>query len=434
MNPHDKLASARLLAVNRMPYFRTAILSLLPRQAPGLGTFGVTRNGIMLWDPAAIEAWTVREAAGVIIHEALHLMRNHADRREAMGADPKAWNCAADLEINDDLQAAKLDLPGDGLFPDKVGMEEGLTAEEYYHLLPRQPSGDGDQGDPQQGGQQREGDDEGKDGDGEQGQGNSVAEALGVEPGVGAGECGGCAGNPMDAEADIPDEAPGRSDAELARIRRQTAEAVRQEAEKGRGNVPGSLVRWADAYLSPPKVSWQQKLQRAVRGAIAYRAGAVDMRYNWPSRRQAGIGYGMGRPVLPALRAPVPRVAVAVDTSGSMGTDELQEAVAECNGILKTVGAEIDFVACDCRIQDAGKVRHWKQLVDRLKGGGGTDFRPIMERFNLQRPRPDIVVVATDGCGPAPAEEPPYKVIWLLVGPYKRPPCDWGEQIELTDE
>lgn len=428
MNANDWFASGRLRAVdprapNSMPYFRTAVFAMIPRPAPGLGTFCVTRTGVMLWDPDLSRQWTVEECAGVIVHEAMHLMRDHAGRRERMGADPSGFNCAGDLEINDDLQAAGLELPGDGLFPDKLGLEEGLTAEEYYHLVMRKAAQAGAGG--------------GKGGDrnGEGGDGGRVAEALGiVDPTVGSGRCGGCAGNPLDEEADVPDGTPQRSEAELQRVRRQTAEAVRQEAARGRGTVPGGLERWAGEYLSPPRVSWRQQLQRACRGAIAYRPGAVDLRYNWPSRRQGGIGYGVGKPVLPALRAPVPRVSVAVDTSGSMGEDELREAVGECNGILKAVGAQIDFIACDARVNAEGKVGVWQQLVSLLKGGGGTDFRPIFEALSRKRPRPDVVVVCTDGMGPAPAEPPPYRVIWLLVGPCRRSPCDWGEQIELERE
>lgn len=417
MNANDKLASARLLAVNRMPYFRTAILSLIPRQMPGLGTFGVTRTGVLLWDPHAVGEWTVREIAGTLVHEAMHLIRNHADRRERMGADPEGYNIAGDLEINDDIDAAQLELPKWVVRPSLFKLEDGLTAEEYYHEIMKQAAKAQKQ--------------KGQQGSGDGQEDNGVAQALGIEPQVGSGKCGSCAGNPLPEEGDLPEDTPQRSEVELERIRRQTAEAINREAERGRGTVPGGLARWADGYIKPPKVSWQQKLQRNVRGAIAYRPGAVDLRWNWPSRRQGGVGYGVGKPVLPALRAPVPRVAVVTDTSGSMGEEELKEGLSECHGILKAVGAQVDFIACDAAIQAAKKVRTWQEAAKLLKGGGGTDFVPIFEHLSLQRPRPDVVVIITDGMGPAPVEEPPYKVIWLLVGPYKQRPCEWGECIEI---
>src|SRR2546430_12728719 len=43
--------------------------------------------------------------------------------------------CSSDLcEINDDLHAEGLPLPGDPPLPEKYGMENGKRAEEYYGL------------------------------------------------------------------------------------------------------------------------------------------------------------------------------------------------------------------------------------------------------------------------------------------------------------
>ena len=112
MKAKDKLAAARLMAVEKMKYFRTAILGLVPKETPGLGTFGVTKNGVMLWDPECLDRWSVEETAAVLVHEVSHLLRNHARRCEAMGAEHMPWNAAGDLEINDDLQEIGLPLPG----------------------------------------------------------------------------------------------------------------------------------------------------------------------------------------------------------------------------------------------------------------------------------------------------------------------------------
>lgn len=405
MQPRDKLAAARLAAARKMPYFRAAVLAMVPREAPGLGTFGVSRHGVLMWDPEVCGRWSVDEVAGVLLHEVGHLLRHHADRRERLGAQPATWNVAGDLAINCDLLAAGVRLPGDGVWPGKLGLEDGLTTEEYYRALSQQAAGAKSSG---------EGEGEG-------------------EGDVGRGRCGGCAGRPEDWEQE--EDRGGRSEAELERVRRQVAEAVRREAESGRGTVPQGLVRWADGQLRPPQVPWRQKLRRAVRGALAYRPGAVDYHWTRPSRRQAGIGWGPGRPLLPALRAPVPSVCVAVDTSGSMGADELTSALSEMRGVLQATGAGVTFLACDARVHELREVERWQDAAKLLKGGGGTSFVPVFEELAGRRRRPDVVVFVTDGCGPAPQEPPGWcKVIWVLVGPHRRAPCAWGEAITIDPE
>ncbi len=72
---------------------------------------------------------------------------------------------------------------------------------------------------------------------------------------------------------------------------------------------------------------------------------------------------------------------------------------------------------------------------DLMKGGGGTDFRPIFQDVKQARPRPDVLVVMTDGCGPAPEVDPKTAhTIWLLVGDYVRHPAAWGDYIEIKED
>ncbi len=116
-----------------------------------------------------------------------------------------------------------------------------------------------------------------------------------------------------------------------------------------------------------------------------------------------------------------------------MGSDELATAASECYAILKTVKADIQFLANDADNEGIFTIRDVRQLKEVFKGGGGTDFRPALDTLSAQSPRkrPEIVVFVTDGCGPAPAVAPPYHLIWVLVGrhaeiPWKCPDSDRG--------
>lgn len=390
------LAAGRLIARRKVPYFRALLLSFESRPAPGLGTVGCTKRGILMYDPEFVARLTPEQMAGLWVHECCHRMQKHQERCGAR--DKKTFNMAGDLTINPMVLDMGLELPDGedaGLFPDKYGFDRGLTADEYYDRLKKLPPDDGGGQGPQ-------------------------------KPKGGGGWCGSCAGNPL---PDEPGDDEGRGDAELDRLNRQTAEAIREHASKSRGTMPAELARWADDILKPAKIPWSVKLARAVRSACGWRAGAVQHRWDGPGRRQAGVGYGPGKPVLPRLRQPTPSVAIVLDTSGSMGQRELSTALREANGALKAIGAEVDFLSCDARVHGLGKIKRIEEAAALTKGGGGTDFRPAFEALEKRRPRPEVVIFATDGFGPAPETQPNgMKTIWLLIGGDK-PPCEWGEAI-----
>ena len=94
---------------------------------------------------------------------------------------------------------------------------------------------------------------------------------------------------------------------------------------------------------------------------------------------------------------------------------------------------------CDAEIGSMPKpVQTWQEAARQLKGGGGTDFRPIFELYE-ETPaseRPDVVAVWTDGHGPAPAQAPAglRKAMWCLVDSWgeARKPCDWGDEVRIA--
>jgi predicted metal-dependent peptidase len=127
-------------------------------------------------------------------------------------------------------------------------------------------------------------------------------------------------------------------------------------------------------------------------------------------------------------------VTVAIDTSGSMGTEEMTTALRETKGILNATGAQVEIIAADTRVTDVKKVQRVDDVRKLLKGGGGTDFRPVFELLERRSSgRPDVVIYMTDGYGPAPARPPAgMLVIWLLMGRWgHKKPCNWGEVLEV---
>ncbi len=422
-----KLAAARSQIKMKSPYYRSALYRVRWVEQPGMGTLGMTANGIIFYDPAFVDTLTTAELAAAVVHELYHWLRDHHGRGKALGNDHQLWNMAGDLEINDDLEEQGYKLPTNCLSVDQFKLPKGKMMEEYYNALRQMQANQQNPGSKAKQGQ-----------------------------GPGHGQCGSCAGNPMPGEPEgkgggsgqDPQQADvsgagggvdGLTEAEANRIRKEVAEDVQTQAKaKGRGSVPGSWIRWAGDQLSAPKIDWRKKLAQAVKRAASYRPGSVVTHYTRPSRKQAGVGFGAGRPIMSAMRQPVPRVTVAVDTSGSMGDREMQTAMAELDGILKATGADVDFISCDARVHEQKAIRTWQDAAKLLKGGGGTDFNPIFEAACRPRggaQRPEVIVVVTDGCGPAPAFPPPgINTIWLLISRYRQKPCNWGECIEVDDD
>jgi predicted metal-dependent peptidase len=418
----QRLSAAILAAEIRFPYFATGFSGLVRRFAP-VGTMAMTKTGILLVDPEFLLALTAQQAGEVVSHELLHLLRRHCERMDAIPQVVREIaGVAVDLEINDDLQEDLL--PGDCCLPKKFGLKNGMLCEEYYQELLKQAQ------------QQAKAGGGGKDGDGDDkdGKGNGKAD-------VARGRCGSGSGGPtVDGEPEGAAGAKPRSNADLDRIRRDVAEAIQQHvAQKGRGSVPGGLLVWAESELQPPKVRWQDQLRRAIRAGVATIAGRVDYTRTRFSRRQAAFGavsraLGGSTPLMPALCAPRPRVAFGVDTSGSMGREELVRAVSEAQGCLRALGTPVIFLACDAAVHETREVRTAAELANQLKGGGGTDFSPIFEAVEALRPKVDLFVFVTDGQGPAPKEAPRgFETIWVLVGKYASAPCTWGKQITIKD-
>ena len=404
------LAIGRLAVGKRAPYLTTAVLSLVPYEVPpGLlpefsAGIGVTENGILYYEAAKVAQWKTEETCGSLIHEVLHVLRDHAKRRGKR--DPMVWNLAGDAEINDDILQMRINLPN-AVLPTHFNKPDGLTAEEYYAAA------------------------------------SSSTKAKSGSSGLGHGQCGSCAGNGPGFEKNLPQgiKEQGRSPEQMKVMRKQTAQAVKDFAGKQAGSVPSDLLRWAEAALGPSKIPWDQKLQMAALHAITdFVAGEADYSFDRISRRQGGIGFGAGKPVIPSTIDPVVHVWVPFDTSGSMSGDELSLGLREVKSILETGGVRTTFIACDAAMHSMAEIKELEEVRALLKGGGGTDFNPVFEAADKAQDRPCLIVYVTDGCGPAPAA-PPHgiAVIWLLVGRYRQVPyCGrgnvaYGEVIHIDE-
>jgi len=425
----------------------------------------------------------VRQLAQVWYHEVAHWLREHEARAQALHADARLWNLAADMEINDYLpdEMAYPSLGGEPLavLPRRYNLPDGEIAEWYYQRLVKrareqaqaggqqQSQAGGQQQQAQAGGQQQSqaggqqqsqagGQQQQAQADGQQsqagGQQQSQAggqlqtqagegERQGAPPrsptplshpvGEGSGvratqsaagegaihwdEGSGVHGQarPWELHADDP-STNALSDFDRQALQEEVARKI-VEHQKEQGTLPAGWLRWAEAILKP-KVNWREQLKRILRGVISEGLGhRLDYSYRRPHRRSA-----VYHPIyLPALQGEYkPRVACVVDTSGSISDRELMQSLAEVRAVLEALRIPVTIIPCDAVPYEAIRVFHgsdWLKVRQGLRGGGGTDMVAGLNAALALKPKPEAVIVLTDGHTPFPSTRPKdTAVIWAI--------------------
>jgi predicted metal-dependent peptidase len=200
-----------------------------------------------------------------------------------------------------------------------------------------------------------------------------------------------------------PDGAHGLTGQEQDAVRFRVAQGITGAP----GDVPAGWRRWAEEAFHPPQ-PWRDLLGAAIRSAASAAGTGDDYSYGRPARRSAGLP----RVIRPSLRRRPPRVSVVIDTSGSVSDAELGSALLEVASIGRAVGGRRDLVTvlpCDA----AARIVHPLCRAEGipLLGGGGTDMRVGFAQALRTTPRPDVVVILTDGQTPWPAAPPACRTV-----------------------
>lgn len=431
----DKMGTARAYVLSRSPYLSSIIYGFMPTPLPGIRTMLCTPGMILGYDPAWAESASIEELGADIMHETEHFARRHFWRQGIAHKD--LFNIGGDLAINPSLRDGGWKLAKDAIFPGEGSFADlpvGRTTEEYYDLLVQK--------------RQMQPQPSKKPGAGPSGVGLGAGEGEGTDAGagtegahVGAGSCGGIAGNPLDIEKVLeamPDVVP-RTELEVQAIVIRAAKDFRDHMQKqaaaGRGNIPSFMAEFLKVLDEDPVVPWQEELAAISHDCVGtLQSGGDDYSLRRPSKRS----YLRGGILRPGLVEYLPEVAFILDTSGSMGHPQLLGVAREVIGIMDALGIdEIWWCEADSSISQNWQRVHidfFRDLV--IHGRGGTDFRPAINSAAELHPRPDLLFYGTDGDGPAPAHPPPgMEVIWVLVpSHWNRAPAPWGHAVFATED
>jgi predicted metal-dependent peptidase len=309
----------------------------------------------------------------VVLHEYFHVMLMHMTVWQKMfEEDAQTANFAADAVIN--LMLHDLDPSGDFLTvwenavldPQYRGMDTG----EVYRALKKN-------GKPQNGG------------DPQQGQGNAPRSASG--------------GKAKDFDKHEPAK-PGdgeEGDGEMRGLTPEEAKEVQQAVDTAlrqgaliAGKVGGNVDRTFGDLLQP-QVNWEDQLREWLRTTAV---GNDLSTWRKPARRWLAQDSYMPSRYTEA----VTRITIGVDTSGSIGADQLRRALTEIMSACESVHPEmVDVIYWDSRV--AGHEVYEGEAVQTLpettrpRGGGGTRVGAMREYMEREDIKPDATIIFTDG-------------------------------------
>ena len=123
-------------------------------------------------------------------------------------------------------------------------------------------------------------------------------------------------------------------------------------------------------------------------------------------------------------------VVIAIDTSGSTQGEPVKRFAEEMYSLVSQalIGDKVRFriIECDSEIRDDVLIRDREQFENKMrnfeiKGGGGTDFRPVFDRLYSDKQsgrRIKGLIYFTDGYGIFPEKDLGIKTCFVLYGAY----------------
>lgn len=306
------------------------------------------------------------ELKAVLMHEVFHMVYSHCSKKRRGIRYPKKWNVAADYAINWEIQEMDpkaIKLPNDIIIngkPFKVFLDN-----KYRNMY--------------------------------------VEQIYDLLPESAANEDG------MDIHMDMPDDEEKQQEIEDRII------ASYETSKREEGKIPNGIIR-AVEEIRKARVPWTRIFQRYLGSALA----KEDYSYLQPNRRF--IGQDLYMPSLMSYKLGL--VAVAIDTSGSVGSNEIGAFANELRKVAALI-SEVIVMSCDADVHSFVVIRdmsNFTEAVKKLKGGGGTDFRPPFERLKKERITPEVFIYLTDGEGTFPTKHSvQYPTIWVMTTERKAP-------------
>ena len=303
---------------------------------------------------------TQAEVNGLILHENLHIgLRHHLHGADMFKEDGDKANKAADYVVNDMIMEISkkypdlVQLPRGGLYDPQY---HNMSMREIYKLLKSKKGGGGGGGTP--------------DKEGEKGSGS------------GGGEY----------EFDKHDFGKPMTQEEAKEMDGKIDRAIREGALLA-GRLGIDLPRSVTDLLNPV-IDWKKELADFVTSSCK---GKDE--YTWRKFNRRVISNDIYLPTVE--NETIGEVVVAIDTSGSIGQEQLNEFASELVSICEAVSPDaVRILWWDTKVHGEQLFTdNYDQIGSMLKplGGGGTRVSSVAEYINKKKINAECVLVFTDG-------------------------------------
>jgi len=364
-----RLASAIHNLANRS-YIGYILQSLRIYQDDSCPSMGVranpkTKTLVMVYNSKFMDTLTDTELEAVLTHEMRHIINKHVYFYPGLKYDRRRMNFAMDIQINQYITG----LPKSALsyehFKDKDGKQfpKGMPTETYYDLLmdaeydnPDAKPGEGEPADFLKPGKNN--------GPAQQGEGN--------EPGKGGG--------PQLLDEHYWEDCDAEQVADL--LKRAN---IVHEKRKGRGS--SEIEELIDAISKTIKdLNYNKIMLHALKASMP--GTDIYKSYTRPSRRYGTQAKGN-------VRLPLPKIKKYIDTSGSIGQQEIEDVANILHNFFKVGVSAVEVGFFHSSLYKNVKYNNPKQLAKEGLQSGGTDLTEVFE--DISKNHSDLFIILTDG-------------------------------------
>ena len=380
------------------PLFFTVYLSHRLTINPNMLCALRSGQGRIEYNPEVIDSMPDHQLRALLSVEMIRILLKHPYSRQPLGCPGIALKMASDMVI-----APAYNLTWAGLIhPEEFGLPTGQHFEWYANRLSAM-------GIHMDGPAPSEGD---SCADGEAGEGGATSSS---EPSEKQGEdsAGGSSGENKEQNKQ-GENAEGASSGgadytslweEDAFMGQQITDIIHSTTQWGR--LPGRMVELIQK-AAEGKIDYRNAL-RAFRSSILSQKRHLTRMY--PSRR-----FGFGQ--MGSRYEFTTRLLVAIDTSGSVGSEELGRYYRIITTFFKYGIQEIDVLMFDFDVKGEPvtlKEAQKNKQTFEVKGRGGTNFQAPID-YVKEHPGYDGLIIITDGYAPTP-DVPPFlrtKLLWVI--------------------
>lgn len=370
-NVTKRISKAKTALILEHPFIGSVALNM-PMSIDNSVPTAATNGKRVLFNEEFCNELSDEELKFLVAHECMHPMLEHNFRRGER--DTYKWNQAADYVINKLLTDEGIGkMPAQGLLDDNIYKQGGGTSDGIFNLLPDTP---------------------------EDGQGN------------------GGQGQPLDSCED-GQGSPAEVSQQQAEWKVKVAQAA--QSAKMMGKMSAGLERLVDEILKP-KVDWRDVLQRFV---VKCRS---DQR-SWARPNRRFLSQGL---YLPSVSGEsLGEIAFAVDCSGSIGQDEINQFASEITTVWQDQKpTKVHVIYFDSEVSHYDEFGQDDEPIVKPHGGGGTAFSPVFKYMTEHGIEPVACIFLTDLCCDDFGDAPDYPVLWVSTHDDKAP---FGEVVMMED-